>query len=319
MAERHPIAAGLSALEDILKRERDVRGTQFVALLPESRERLRALPRRLAEAASEPSPSIASAGEPSPPSEVASDASTPAPAPSSSPPPAPAQAVAEPGEPAGERTEQWAREQLNGIFRQVKSSDLCRTMGTLRETVVFATGNPLADLMFVGEAPGAEEEKQREPFVGPAGQKLTQIIGAMGLQRGDVYISNIVKFRPKEGDGRFQGSRNRKPTGTEMEACIPFIRAEIDVVRPRAIVALGRTAAEGLLDTGDPIGRLRDQEHEFQGVPVIVTYHPSYILRQEGEGGDAAKDAKRRVWEDMLRAMEVMGLPISDRQRNFFR
>ncbi len=219
----------------------------------------------------------------------------------------------------GNRTEKWAREQLNSIFREVKGCTECRQLGTLRETIVFASGNPMADLMFVGEAPGVEEEKARKPFVGESGKKLDQIVKVMGLDREAVYFSNIVKFRPKKGDGRFQGTSDRKPDATEMSASIKYIRAEIEVIRPKVIVALGATAAEGLLEVGGAMSSLRGATHEFAGVPVIVTYHPSFLLRQEGEGDPAkAMAMKRRVWEDMLRVMELLEMPISDKQRGFF-
>lgn len=218
------------------------------------------------------------------------------------------------------KDEQAIRNRLNEIYREAKNCEVCKALGTLRNTMVFACGNPMADLMFVGEAPGAEEEKEKKPFVGPAGQKLTQIIKAMGFDRDDVYITNIVKWRPKKEDGRFQGASNRKPTSVEMEASIRFVRAEIDAVKPKAIVALGATAAEGLLERGGTISSLRGTLHEFAGVPVVVTYHPSFLLRQESEPDpEKAKMSKRKVWEDMLRAMEIVGLEITDKQRNFFR
>ena len=217
-----------------------------------------------------------------------------------------------------ERTEEWRRAQLNAIFKSVKQAPAPRELGTLFDTVVFASGNPSAEIVFVGEAPGAEEEKQKKPFVGPAGQKLEQILKAMGLSREEVYISNIVKFRPKKGDGRFQGSSNRTPTQEEMASCLPFIRAEIEVLRPRVIVALGRTAAEGLLEKGGALAAFRNDTHHFADIPVIVTYHPSYLLRQEAASAEEGKVAKRQVWEDMLRVMEIVGLPISEKQRRYF-
>lgn len=304
----HPVAAGLQELLQILERERS-RGHQFVTLSKESEAALQKLPLELMQRTAAPSSPAAPVSPAASVSESAGGAeSSPAPV------QAPRKTVSD-----GERTEEWAREQLNGIFREVKSCELCRSLGTLRDTIVFATGNPLADIMFVGEAPGAEEEKQRKPFVGPAGQKLTQIIGAMGLSRDDVYISNIVKFRPKKGDGRFQGSSNRKPDHTEMESCIRFIRSEIEVVQPKVIIALGATAAEGLLERGGTISGLRGQVHEFSGVPVIVTYHPSFLLRQESEPDQVkAKAMKRKVWEDMLKAMDLLGMPVTEKQRGFF-
>lgn len=218
--------------------------------------------------------------------------------------------------PPAERTEAWRREQLNCIFRALKGAAGPRELGTLFDTLVFAKGNPSADLVFVGEAPGAEEEKQKTPFVGPAGKKLEQILGAMGLSREQVYISNLVKFRPKKGDGRFQHTSNRPPTHEEMAACLPYLRAEMAVVRPRVIVALGQIAAEGLLEKGLSVAAFRRESHAFDGIPVVVTYHPSYLLRQD-PGTEEGRRAKRQVWQDMLRAMEVAGLPVSERQRRW--
>jgi DNA polymerase len=241
----------------------------------------------------------------------------PAPLPAEIPAVSPASAPAS-VEAVVERTEEWRRAQLNAIFKSVKQAPAPRELGTLFDTVVFASGNPSAEIVFVGEAPGAEEEKQKKPFVGPAGQKLEQILKAMGLSREEVYISNIVKFRPKKGDGRFQGSSNRTPTQEEMASCLPFIRAEIEVLRPRVIVALGRTAAEGLLEKGGALAAFRNDTHHFADIPVIVTYHPSYLLRQEAASAEEGKVAKRQVWEDMLRVMEIVGLPISEKQRRYF-
>ena len=161
-----------------------------------------------------------------------------------------------------------------------------------------------------------EEEKQREPFVGPAGQLLTKIIQAMGLRRSDVYISNICKFRPKIDDGRVQGSKNRAPTLGEMLSCQPFILAEINIIKPRIIVALGATASTGLGIEGT-VGKLRGGISDWRGTPLVVTYHPSYLLRREQEDGGGMKE-KRLVWEDMMRVMETVGLPISDKQRGYF-
>ncbi len=210
-------------------------------------------------------------------------------------------------------------EKIAWLAAKAESCPDCRGLGTLREVMVFSVGNPDAALMLVGEAPGHEEERQREPFVGPAGQKLTAILKAMGLRRPeDVYISNIVKFRPADGDPRFQGQRNRKPTPVEMEAAVKYVRAEIAVVRPKVIVALGATAAEGLLGVSGPLGSLRNRFHDLGGIPVMVTYHPSYLLRQESNAPDGGKTDKRKVWEDMLLVMERLGLPISDRQRAYF-
>lgn len=176
--------------------------------------------------------------------------------------------------------------------------------------MVFATGNPEAKLMLVGEAPGYDEERKREPFVGPAGQKLNDILKAMGLNRADVYISNIVKFRPALAR---QATNNRKPSPEEIAACLPFIRKEVEIVRPTCIVALGGTAAEGLLGLSGSVGSMRGAWHEFAGVPVRVTYHPSFLLRSQND-----LTTKRQVWEDMLAVMEHLEMPISEKQRGFF-
>lgn len=185
-----------------------------------------------------------------------------------------------------------------------------RKLNSLRDTMVFAVGNPDADLMLVGEAPGAEEERRGEPFVGPAGETLTKILKAMGLKRDEVYITNIVKFRPAMTE---QGQSNRPPTPEEMASCVAFVRAEIGIVRPKVIVALGGTASKGLLGRDDPVARLRGRFLEYQGIPVMVTYHPAYLLHQKSGHAE-----KRKVWEDMLLVMERLGLPISEKQRAFF-
>jgi DNA polymerase len=201
-------------------------------------------------------------------------------------------------------------EQLDSLRRQAENWAPAKTLGSLRETMVFATGNPEARVMLVGEAPGYQEEREREPFVGPAGQKLNDILKAMGISREEVYISNIVKFRPVTPN---QTTNNRKPTPGEMEACLPFVRAEIGIVKPECIVALGGTAAEGLLGLTGTVTSMRGPWHDFEGTPVCVTYHPSYLLQSGGN-----TNVKRQVWEDMLAVMEKLGLPISDKQRGFF-
>lgn len=201
-------------------------------------------------------------------------------------------------------------ERLAALCQQAADWAPARALGTLRETLVFSSGNPDARLMLVGEAPGHEEEKQGEPFVGPAGQKLDGILQAMGLTRQDVYISNLVKFRPATPR---QTTNNRKPSLEEIAACLPFLRAEIDIVRPACILALGGTAAEGLLGLTGAVTAMRGSWHRFEGIPARVTYHPSYLLQS---GANLA--IKRQVWEDMLMVMEELILPISAKQRGFF-
>jgi uracil-DNA glycosylase family 4 len=204
-------------------------------------------------------------------------------------------------------------EKIASLAAMAETWEPARKLGTLRETMVFSVGDANARLMLIGEAPGFEEERQREPFVGPAGQKLTQILKAMGLERSQVYISNICKFRPAIEN---QGTGNRAPTEVEMAACLPFVLTEIDVIRPQVIVALGGTALKGLGIDGS-VSRLRGRFHDFRGTPVMVTYHPSYILREEKMGGGMG--TKRQVWEDMLQVMEKLGMPINDKQRGYFK
>jgi DNA polymerase len=175
--------------------------------------------------------------------------------------------------------------------------------------VVFGVGNIHADLMFVGEAPGADEDRQGEPFVGKAGELLTKIIQAMGLSRQTVYIGNILKCRP---DTPGQASGNRKPTPEEMQVCIPFLHEQIDLIRPKVLVALGATAVEGLLGKTAGIMRLRGNWHTYRGIPLMPTYHPAFLLRNQ------ANSEKRKVWEDMLKVMERLSLPISEKQRGYF-
>jgi DNA polymerase len=158
-----------------------------------------------------------------------------------------------------------------------------------RKQIVFGVGNPNADLMFVGEAPGADEDIQGEPFVGRAGQLLTKIIEAIGLTRGDVYIANVIKCRPP-------GNRNPEPD--EVEQCEPFLFRQIDTVSPKVIVALGKFAAQSLLRTNDPITRLRGREFTCRSAILIPTYHPAYLLR--------TPSAKRDVWEDMKKVRAIL-------------
>jgi DNA polymerase len=185
----------------------------------------------------------------------------------------------------------------------------CTHLASSRKNVVFGVGNPDARLMFVGEAPGADEDEQGEPFVGRAGELLTKIIQATSLQRGDVYIANILKCRP---DTPGQASGNRKPTPEEMATCIPFLHEQIDLIRPKVIVALGATAVEGLLGKTLGITKLRGTWKTYRGIPLMPTYHPAYLLRNQ------AMSEKRKVWEDMLAVMEKLEMPISAKQRNYF-
>jgi len=203
-----------------------------------------------------------------------------------------------------------ASEKIASLAEQCRTWAPAKALGTLRDQMVFSTGNASADLMLVGEAPGYHEEKKKEPFVGPAGEKLDQIIKAMGLSRDEIYISCICKYRPSMKN---QTTGNRKPTPEEMTANLPFLRAEIDIVKPKVIIALGGTAAEGLLSEKKAISQFREAWHQFQGIPLRVSYHPSYLLRQS-EG----TSEKRMVWEDMLAAMDKLGMVVSEKQRGYF-
>jgi uracil-DNA glycosylase family 4 len=185
----------------------------------------------------------------------------------------------------------------------------CPHLVTSRKSVVFGVGNLDAQLMFVGEAPGADEDVQGEPFVGAAGQLLTKIIQATGLSRSDVYIANILKCRP---DTPGQSSGNRKPTSEEMATCIPYLHEQIDLIRPKVLVALGATAVEGLLGKTVGITKLRGNWQTYRDTPLMPTFHPSYLLRNQ------AMTEKRKVWEDVLAVMEKLGMSISEKQRNFF-
>ena len=173
-------------------------------------------------------------------------------------------------------------EALATIRADIGDCTRCKLHSLGRRQIVFGVGSPRADLMFVGEAPGADEDIQGEPFVGRAGQLLTKIIEAIGLKREDVYIANVIKCRPPQ---------NRNPELDEVETCEPFLFRQIDAVAPSVIVALGTFAARTLLRTLDPISRLRGRVYDYRGAKLIPTFHPAYLLRNPS--------SKREVWEDM--------------------
>jgi len=199
-------------------------------------------------------------------------------------------------------------EAIAALRQQALACAKCAHLAKSRKNVVFGVGSIDAELRFVGEAPGADEDTQGEPFVGAAGQLLTKIIQAMGLTRQTVYIANILKCRP---DTPGQAYGNRKPTPDEMRTCIPYLEAQIDLIKPKVMVALGGTATEGLLGLGG-IMKLRGNWQTYRGIPVMPTYHPSYLLRNQ------APPEKRRVWEDMMQVMEKLGMSISEKQRGYF-
>jgi len=175
-----------------------------------------------------------------------------------------------------------ATEALAAIRADIGDCTRCKLHTLGRKQIVFGVGNPEADLMFVGEAPGADEDEQGIPFVGRAGQLLTKIIEAIDLRRDDVYIANIIKCRPPQ---------NRNPEPDEVASCEPFLFRQIEVIKPKVIVALGKYAAQTLLRTDEPISRLRGRVFDYRGAKLIPTFHPAYLLRNPS--------SKREVWEDM--------------------
>jgi DNA polymerase len=175
-----------------------------------------------------------------------------------------------------------AADALAAIRADIGDCTRCKLHTLGRTQVVFGVGNPEADLMFVGEAPGADEDEQGIPFVGRAGQLLTKIIEAISLTRDDVYIANIIKCRPPQ---------NRNPEPDEVATCEPFLFRQVDVIKPKVIVALGKYAAQTLLRSETPISRLRGQVLEYRGAKLVPTFHPAYLLRNPS--------SKREVWEDM--------------------
>jgi uracil-DNA glycosylase family 4 len=212
--------------------------------------------------------------------------------------------------PAGDKVSRWA-----ALRELVLNHPVCTANVRPGKKVVLGVGTLDATIMFVGEAPGADEEIQGEPFVGPAGQLLTKMILAMGLKREEVYIGNIMNWRPQMPTAPgLEQVGNRPPTAEELAFCLPFLRAQLEIVAPTLLVALGKTATDGLLGPGrfKTLGEARGQWHEFAGRPVMVTYHPSYILREP------TPKRKRLIWEDLLKVMERAGLPVSEKQRGYF-
>ena len=199
----------------------------------------------------------------------------------------------------------WRIPSVSLVARMNPEAELAGTLKVIREelgdctrcklhagrtNLVFGVGNPKADLMFVGEAPGRDEDLKGEPFVGRAGQLLTKIIEAIDLTRDDVYIANVIKCRPPQ---------NRNPESDEVETCEPFLFSQIDAIRPRVIVALGAFAVRTLLrDDKTPISKLRGQQYSYRGTTLIPTFHPAYLLR--------SPDKKRYVWEDMKQVRAIL-------------
>lgn len=249
-----------------------------------------ALRAQMARARAAPAPAAPpAAAPPAAPAARPMAPSAPAPAPerplaARAPQPAPARSDAPlPGVVEGERPT------LDEIRRQLGDCRRCKLCEG-RKNIVFGSGNPRAELVFVGEGPGADEDVQGVPFVGAAGQLLTKMIEAMGFRRDDVYICNVVKCRPPN---------NRNPEPDEVAACEPFLRAQLKAVRPKAIVALGKFAAQTLLRDSTPITRMRGHWREYEGIPLMPTFHPAYLLRQQAE--------KKKAWEDLQQVMKFFG------------
>ncbi len=306
--------AVLHALTDELRRLKGS-GVRTISVSDDSLATLRRLVAAECAAAGPPEPAAAGASA-APPAAVdarmeVSTLRQPANAPPRVLPPPPAVAL-----PDGDKAVRWS-----ALREQVINHPVCLAHVRPGRKVVFGVGSLDAKIMFVGEAPGAEEEEQGEPFIGPAGQLLTKMIRAMGLERKEVYIGNIMNWRPElppRGGGPQVG--NREPTPEEMAFCLPFIEAQIDIVSPAILVALGATAARGLLGAHSfrNMGDVRGRWHEHRGRPLRVSYHPSYLLRKEADGKTAEQRAKRAAWEDFLAVMEKAGLSITDKQRHFF-
>jgi DNA polymerase len=183
---------------------------------------------------------------------------------------------------------------LKLIREDIGECTRCKLHAQGRKQIVFGVGNPTADLMFVGEGPGADEDEQGEPFVGRAGQLLNKMIEAMGIKREDVYIANVVKCRPPG---------NRTPERDETETCSPFLFRQIETIKPKAIVALGAVAAKSLLGINDTMANMRGQWYDFRGTKLRVTYHPAFLLRDPRQKGEA--------WKDLQEVMKLLGLKVS--------
>lgn len=206
-------------------------------------------------------------------------------------------------EEAHEQSEHVSKpETLEKVRKNLGDCQRCK-LGKTRKNLVFGVGNPHARLVFVGEGPGADEDRLGEPFVGEAGRLLDRIILAMGLKREDVYICNVVKCRPPG---------NRDPEADEIAACSPFMLRQMQTVRPEAVVALGRIAAQTLLGSKEPISKMRGKFHDFHGIPLMPTYHPAFLKRKEAEGN---KEAFWEVWDDMSQVLRLLKLPVPEKGR----
>lgn len=194
------------------------------------------------------------------------------------------------------------RHELKVLAERVSGCTRCPALAATRTQTVFGVGRLDPDLCVVGEAPGADEDAQGEPFVGPAGQMLTRILAACGLRREDVFICNIIKCRPPS---------NRAPETEEADNCREYLERQLELVRPKFICAFGGTAVKHLLNTTRSVGGLRGKLHDYRGIPVVCTYHPSYLLPHRTNGDkEVERERKRLVWEDMKFLLTQMGRPV---------
>lgn len=284
-------------------------GVRYLTLGDEGLAALRESPRPAVRRPVPAAPAPALRRPTAPPQPSAPPPARPAPVPAAAPaPPVPRPAAV----PVLKTSEGLSKaEALEELRSRALVCQKCPNLASSRRSVVWGVGSIDASLMFIGEAPGADEDAQGEPFVGKAGQMLTKIIQTMGLSRASVYIANILKCRP---DTPGQNFGNRPPTPKEIENCLPYLHAQIDLIQPKLIVALGATAVDGLFGRtpGMGITRLRGQWREYRGIPVMLTFHPSYLLREN------INNVKRQVWEDMLQVLERLSIPISEKQRGYF-
>lgn len=244
-----------------------------------------------------PAPPAPPPARTAPPPAPRSDASSPAPRPPVMPAATAVRPVAAPVAAGATPPAELGDGSLEALQAALAGCTRCR-LSQGRKHIVFGVGNPQADLMFIGEGPGADEDRLGEPFVGAAGQMLTKIIGAMGLSRDDVYIANIVKCRPPD---------NRAPFVDEVEQCYPYLRKQIETVAPKVIVTLGGSAGQAILGVTTAVSRLRGNWFKYGDIAVMPTFHPSYLIREQDP--QAQKERKKLVWDDMQKVMAKLGLP----------
>lgn len=199
---------------------------------------------------------------------------------------------------------------LQALGEKVSACTLCASLAATRNCIVFGGGAAEAELMLVSEAPGADEDREGRPFAGEAGALLDKMLQAMGLSREGIYLTSVLKCRP---DVPADEPGSRAPTTEELSNCTPYLAAQISLVKPKVIVAMGAGAMRALFGSTETVGKLRSRWHDLQGIPVMPTFHPSYLIRNQSNA------EKRKVWEDLLQVMERLGLDISEKQRGFFK